>query len=124
VKKKQTMKKATTTKKSMSRAKERKGGDSTSGQTAGTSLRGIARTRTRKPSAPSILSSVSAIRRYADSFVGLTIEEAKSRFSRAKKRMTKWEQGKLLVVTFPRYEVLLLFYGDEVLTASVQVLSE
>ena len=76
------------------------------------------------PSPSAVVSSVLAIRRYADSLVGLTIEEAKNRFSRAKKRMTKWKHGKLLTVTFPKYEVLLLFWGDRVLTVSVQVLSE
>lgn len=76
------------------------------------------------PSESSVLSSILAIRRYADSLVGLSIEEAKSLFSRAKKRMTKWEQGKMLEITFPKHELLLFFDGGRVLTVSVQVLSE
>ena len=79
---------------------------------------------TPKPSSRSIQSSVIALRQYADSLVGLTVAEAKSTFSRAKKRMTKWEQGKQLVVTFPKYEVRLLFFGDTVLTTSIQILSK
>lgn len=79
-------------------------------------------TRTRPQH--SIQPAVIALRQYADSFVGLTLAEAKSRFSRAKKRMTKWEQGKQLVVTLPKYEVRLLFFGDTVVTTSIQILSK
>jgi hypothetical protein len=73
---------------------------------------------------PSLLPSVLAIQRYADSFVGLTMEEAKRRLPRAKRRMTKWDGGKQLVATFPKYEVRVLFFEDEVLTASIQILSQ
>lgn len=79
---------------------------------------------TRKPSPASIVLPVLAIRRYADSFVGLTVDEAKQRFSRSKKLMTEWEHGKQLVVTLPKHEVRLLFFGDRVLTASIQILSK
>lgn len=78
----------------------------------------------RKPPPRSIQSAAITLRQFADSLVGLTVAEAKSTFSRAKRRMTKWEQGKQLVVTFPKYEVRLLFFGDTVLTASIQILSK
>lgn len=78
----------------------------------------------KKNTPPSLLPSVLAIQRYADSFVGLTIEEAKRRLPRAKKRMVKWDGGNQLVATFPKYEVRVFLFEDEVLTASIQILSQ
>ena len=75
-------------------------------------------------SPPGIHASVLTIRRFADSFDGLTIKEARKRFTRGKIKMATWTHGKQLVATFPKHEVRLLFFGDTVKMTSVQVLSK
>src|SRR5260221_8742966 len=71
-----------------------------------------------------INASVLAIRRFADSFHGLTVREVRKQLSRGKIKMATWEHGKQLVATFPKHEVRLMFFGDKVLLTSVQVLSK
>jgi hypothetical protein len=88
------------------------------------SLGGIARMSRIRKSPPGIHRSVLTIRRFADSFDGLTVKEARKRFTRGKMRMTTWEHGKQLVATYPKHEVRLLFFGNKVHVTSVQVLSK
>ena len=76
----------------------------------------------RKP--PGIRASVLTIRRFADSFDGLTIKEARRRFVRRKVQMTTWEYGKEMVATYPTHEVRLMFFGGKVQMTSVQILSK
>jgi hypothetical protein len=83
----------------------------------------------KSKSAPSIHLSVLTLQRFAASFYGLTIEEARKRLARGKFEMTTWGDskfgGKQLVAAFPKYEVRLLFLSDNrVGMASVQVLSK
>jgi hypothetical protein len=72
--------------------------------------------------------SVSRIRQYTDSFKGLSEEAARSRLSGARITEEDWKEGgfggKQLVATFPGYEVRVLFFGNEVVTTSVQILSK
>jgi len=73
---------------------------------------------------PTVFASVLALRRFADSFVGLTVKESKKRLSRGEIKMTTWSGGRQLVATFPNHQIRLLFIGSHVGVASVQVLSK
>jgi len=77
-----------------------------------------------RKSPPGIHAAVLTIRRFADSFDGLTMKEARKRLTRGKIELKTWTHGKQLVATFPKHEVRLMFYGDTVMTTSVQVLSK
>jgi hypothetical protein len=88
------------------------------------SFGGIERMKNIRTSLPSVSASVSALRRFADTFVGLTIKASRRRLSRGKIKMTTWDVGKQLVVTFPKHEMRLMFIRREVGVASVQVLSK
>jgi hypothetical protein len=84
----------------------------------------ITRMSTTRKSPPGINASVLTIRRFADSFDGLTIKEARKRFTRGKIKMTTWEHGKQLVATFPKHEVRLLFLGGKGQMTSGHILSK
>ena len=72
--------------------------------------------------------SVSVIRRYADSFEGLSLSEARSRLAEGKLSEEDWNEGgfggKQLVATFPQHEVRVMFLDGKAITTSVQILSE
>jgi hypothetical protein len=72
---------------------------------------------------PSLKSSVTTIRRYADSFDGLTIRKVRARLSAGKITMTVWKQGKQLVAKFPKHEVRVFFFKNAAVTTSVQIIS-
>lgn len=80
------------------------------------------------PSPTDVKSSVSILSRYADSFHGLSLSEARGRLSDGKLSEEAWSErgfgGKQLVATYPRYEVRVLFLDGKVITTSVQVLSK
>lgn len=83
---------------------------------------------TTSRTSPDLIASVASLRQYADSFKGLSIEEARSRLTGAALTEDEWMErgfgGKQLVAKFPKYEVRVLFLGDRVITTSVQILSK
>jgi hypothetical protein len=81
----------------------------------------------RKP--PTLTASALVIRRFANSFKGQSISEARKRLSSGKIKITAWDgnknfDGKQLVATFPNYEVRIFFYQNAALITSVQILSK
>lgn len=83
---------------------------------------------THRQTTADLKSSVSAIRRYADSFEGLSMSEVRSRLAEAKLSEEDWSEGgfggKQLVATFPQHEVRVMFLDGKAITTSVQILSE
>lgn len=83
---------------------------------------------TQRESTGRLTSSVSTIHKYADSFVGLSITEARGKLANGKVSEDQWSNGgfggKQLLAAFPGYEVRLMFLGDKVLTASVRISSK
>jgi hypothetical protein len=77
---------------------------------------------------PDFKASVSTIQHYADSFTGVSVDEARSRLAGAKFSEIEWKEGgfggKQLVATFPSYEVRVMYLGDKAITTSVQILSK
>ena len=75
-----------------------------------------------------VKTSVSSLQKYAASFKGVSMDEARSRLAGAKIGEGEWREGnyggKQLIATYPSYEVRVLFSGDKVVTTSVQVLSK
>lgn len=73
-------------------------------------------------------SFVSEIRKYADSFEGVSMNEARSRLADGKLSEEEWSEGefggKRLVATFPQHEVQVMFSDGKAITTSVQILSE
>lgn len=72
--------------------------------------------------------AVSRIRKYADSFVGLSLTDARARLPRTRLTESRWESGgkggRELIANYPGYELRLLFYEDRVVTTSFQVLTK
>ena len=83
---------------------------------------------TSVPEARDVEAAVSRIRRYADSFVGLSLQDARARLPRGRITESQWQsqgqRGRQLVANYPEYELRLLFFEDHVVTASFQVLSK
>jgi hypothetical protein len=77
---------------------------------------------------PDFKASVSTIQRYASSFAGVSVKEARSRLTGSTISEIEWKEGgfggKQLVATFPTYEVRVLYLGDKAITTSVQILSK
>ena len=73
---------------------------------------------------PSLRSPISSIRRYADSFRGLTVAEVRKRLHGGKISRAKWDGGNQLVGTFPTHEVRVFFLGRTALLTSIQILSD
>ena len=83
---------------------------------------------TSVPEARDVDAAVSRIRRYADSFVGLNLQDARARLPRGRITESQWQsegqRGRQLVANYPEYELRLLFFEDRVVTTSFQVLSK
>ena len=62
---------------------------------------------------PDLRASVSSIRRYVDSFEGLSMEAVRSKLAAAKLSEEEWKEGdfggRQLVATFPEYEIRVFF---------------
>ena len=80
----------------------------------------------RIQNAPGIPASIRTLRRFAESFDGLTFKEAKKRLSRgkAKMEMDTWSLGKTLIASFPMHQVRLMFVKGKVLMTMVTVFAE
>jgi hypothetical protein len=69
--------------------------------------------------------SVSKIRKYADSFLGLSVKDVRTRLGKAEVKRGKWESdgfgGPELVARFPGHEFSVLFYQGKAITASFRV---
>jgi hypothetical protein len=76
-----------------------------------------------KPKEPNLKAAVSSLRRYADSFEGLTMKKVRARLSAGKITHKWWEGHKQLVATSPKHEVRVFFLRDRALVTSVQVVS-
>ena len=72
--------------------------------------------------------SVASMRKYANSFEGLDMNEARNRLSGAKLSEERWSEdgvgGQELVAEFPHYEVRVLFHEELAITTSIQVISD
>ena len=77
---------------------------------------------------PDFKASVSTIQQYADSFAGISLDEARNRLAGAKINEIDWKKndygGTQLVATFPSHEVRVMFLGDKAITTSIQILSK
>ena len=77
---------------------------------------------------PALDESVAYIQQYAASFHGISAEVARSKLSGAKIREESWKEGEYggrqLVATFPKYEIRLFFFGNKVITTSLQIISK
>jgi|SRR5215472_9178208 len=80
--------------------------------------------RTTERKQPTLSASVSSIREYADSFEGLPIGKIRRRLAAGKITHKKWEHGKQLVATFPKYEVRVFLFAGKAVMTSVQILSK
>jgi hypothetical protein len=82
----------------------------------------------RPRSAADLKTSVSAIRQYADSFTGLSLNEARSRLAEGKLSEEDWNEdgikGKQLIAMFPQHEVRVMFLDGKAIATSIQILSE
>jgi hypothetical protein len=82
--------------------------------------------RPRSTAAPA--SSISEIRSYADSFHGLSVNEARNKLAGGDLREETWNEGSFggmqLVAEFPEHEVRVMFLNDKVITTSIQVISK
>ena len=69
--------------------------------------------------------SVSRIRKYAGSFVGLNMKEVRARLGDVKLTSGKWQSsgfgGPELLASLPDYEFSVLFYDGKVITTSFRV---
>jgi hypothetical protein len=77
---------------------------------------------------PDLSASVASLRRYADSFAGLSTETVRSKFAGNRVIEEDWKEGgfggRQLVATFPEYEVRVFFSENKAITTSIQVLSK
>ena len=80
------------------------------------------------PAPESNLEAAETIREYANSFVGLDIEEAKKRLSPSIISEEEWiddgiVDGKYISVEYDQYDLLLMCHNGFVLTASIDISS-
>jgi len=68
--------------------------------------------------------SVASIRRFADSFEGLTLGKVRNRLAAGSITQEKWEHGKQLVAKFPNYQVRVFFFAGKAQVTSVHILSK
>src|SRR5689334_7002846 len=82
----------------------------------------------RNPSDRDLTASVAHIRKYADSFKGLSADAVRTRLPGVKIHEENWSEGgfggKQLVATYPEYELRFMFLDDKVIVTSFQVLSK
>jgi hypothetical protein len=75
-----------------------------------------------------VSAAVSDIRRYVNAFEGLSPDGVRARLSGVDLVEEEWSEegfgGRQLVATFPEYEIRFLFLQDEVITTSLQILSQ
>jgi len=78
--------------------------------------------------APDFKASVSTIQQYADSFAGVSVDEARCRLAGATISEIEWKEGgfggKQLVAAFPTHEVRVIYFRDKAITTSVQIISK
>lgn len=82
-----------------------------------------------KPEPPSNFeTSIAAVQRYCDAFVGRNIDEIRASFAGAELSEDSWSGdgfgGVELVATYPNFEVRVLFLEEEAITAAITVMSE
>jgi hypothetical protein len=72
--------------------------------------------------------SVSSLQQYADSFKGISVDEARSRLAEAKIVEDEWKEGgfggKQLVASYPAYDLRVLFFEDKAIIVSVEISSK
>jgi hypothetical protein len=81
----------------------------------------------KRPAPRGLNASVSKIRKYADSFLGLSMKEVRTRLGKAKVKRGKWESGGVggpeLVAKFPDHTFIVMFYEGKAITTSFRVLT-
>ncbi len=79
----------------------------------------------KTPALRGLNAPVSKIREFADSFLGLSVKDARTRLGKAKVKRGKWASGGFggpeLVAVFPGYEFTVLFYEGKAITTSFRV---
>ena len=74
---------------------------------------------------PNLSAYVSMIREYADSFIGLSMDDVRTRLGDAELKQSKWASGDFggpqLIARYPGYEFSVLFYDDKAVTTSFQI---
>lgn len=77
---------------------------------------------------PDLQNPVSAIRRYVDSFAGLSLEATRTKLAGGKLSEEEWKgegfMGTQLVASFPDYQVRVFLVDDKVIKTSIQILSK
>src|SRR5213082_2866864 len=72
-----------------------------------------------------VRASVSSLQQYADSFKGITIDEARSRLAGANIVEDEWKEGEFggeqLVASYPGYDLRVLFFEAKAITISVEI---
>ena len=71
-----------------------------------------------------VKSAVAALQRFADSFEGLTLTQARAKLKGGKLIRGRWDGGKELIATFPQHEVRVLFSGRQAVMTSIQILAK
>jgi hypothetical protein len=69
--------------------------------------------------------SVSKIRKYTESFLGLSMKDARARLRKAKLKRSKWENGGFggaqLTARFQNYEFRVMFYNGKAITVTFSI---
>jgi hypothetical protein len=75
-----------------------------------------------------VTTSVASIRRYGDSFKGMSFDEARSRLADSHITESEWRHGeqggRQLVGTFPSHRVRVLFTRDKAVVTSIEITSK